>query len=169
MLPKTINNYGGLKVNALPFSNPTSQYGAEDWIRAHEDVAQVTRTITRAAVSFITVTSGDPVPANTLHRSVWGSGAAQKPVVTRTGVGVYVVTYTSSFDDGTGLPDAVETLAFAFPPMATVLSSADADDVIARAVSFTANTFTLVVQAAGVPADVGDMSTAALTVFATII
>lgn len=170
MLVKDLDDYGGAKVNVKPVSNPTSQYGAAKWMRAHEDLAQCTRTIIRGAVSFVTVTSGDPLPANTSHRSVWGIGATQKPVVTRTSTGLYVVTYAASFDDGTGLPDAIETVAFAFPPLPTVMSSDTADDVFARPVAFTSNTFTLAVESPkGTLADVGDSSAAQLTVFAGII
>lgn len=170
MLPKDLDDYGGQKVDAKPLTNPRSQYGAEKWMRAHEDVAQMTRTITRGVVSFITVNSGDPLPSGTLHRSLWGIGSPQKPVVTRTSQGLYVVTYASSFDDGLGLDDSVENVAFAFPPWCAVMSSDNADDIYVRPFAFTSNAFSLQVESPkGTLADFGDNGAAALTVMAGII
>ena len=171
MLVKVIANYTGPKVNAKPVANPTSQYGARDWNRAHEDLAQATRTIGRAIVSFVTVAAGDPLPANTSHRSVWGLSATEKPIATRTSAGLYLVTYATSFDDGLGLPDSVESVAFAFPPNVRVMTSTGVttDDLFARPTGFTANTFSVAVYAAGVLADVGDVSAAALTITCDIV
>lgn len=145
MLVKVLDDYSGAKVDAKPLSNPTAQYGADAWNRAHEDLAQATRTITRAIVSFITDPATDPNPANTQHRSVWGTSAVQKPVVTRTGVGLYLATYATSFDDGLGLPDSIESVAFAFPPLLSLVV-ASGEDMRVFPTGFTANTFSMAVK-----------------------
>lgn len=145
MLPKVIDDYGGARVNAKPVSNPKSQYAASSFNRAHEDLAQCTRTIIRAVASFITDPATDPNPANTQHRSVWGTAAPQKPVATRTGAGLYLLTYASSFDDGLGLPDSVESVTFAFPPLLSVLCGSG-EDMRAFPFAFTANTVSIAVK-----------------------
>lgn len=168
MLVKDLEAYSGQKTDVKPPSDLTTQYGANAWNRAHEDLAQTTRTISRAITSFLTVTSGDPDPLNTTHRSVWGVSATEKPVWTRLSTGLYLATYGTSFDDGLGLPDSIESVAFAFPPKVWVMSADADDDIRARPVSFTSNTFTIGVYAAGVLADIGDNSTNPFTVIAEI-
>tara|TARA_B100000949_G_C14158751_1_gene398101 strand:+ start:202 stop:678 length:477 start_codon:yes stop_codon:yes gene_type:complete len=154
MDPRTIGNYGGPKLDSLPVSNPETQVAAAEMNRYMEDLAQTTRTVLRAAVKFPTGVVS-PVPAvSVFHRSIWGSGSAQKPVVTRTGVGLYTVTYAATFTDALG---TIETVAF-FGGHASVESAVAADDFQARLISVAANVVSVVVQDAGAPADVGTVT-----------
>ena len=122
-----------------------------------EDMAQAIRTVLRAAVTFPTDTAAAPLtipPGSITNRSVWGSGPAQKPVITKTGVGLYTITYPATFTDALG---TVETVAF-FAGYGSCIS-ADADDnIAARTITLAANVATIGVYAAGVLADDGDAS-----------
>ncbi len=164
MLPKTISSYGGVKVDAKAVSNAQSQLAASEHNRASEDLAQSTITVPRVAVSFGTVTSGDPLAINTTVRTVWGSGTPQKPVITRSGTGLYLVTWPTSFTDALGV---VENLAFVFAPTVTATSGNNADDIFARPFSFTSNAFSIQVESPrGTLADLGDISAVSIGIMA---
>ena len=158
MEPRTIGSYGGPKLDALPVSNPESQVAASEMNRYMEDVAQATRTVLRASVRFLadaTVPATDPLPpAAVSHRSVWGNGVAQKPVVVRDGVGLYTVTYASTFTDPLGV---TESVAF-FGGQVSLSSAASADDFSGRILTIAANVASIVVKDAGALADVGEIT-----------
>ena len=155
MEPRTIGSYGGPKVDALPVSNPESQVAASEMNRYMEDVAQGTRTIRRAAARFAAGVI-DPVPPPlVVHRSVWGSGSAQKPVVNRTGVGRYTITYSPTFVDALGVSEAV---AF-FDCSVSVRTGDPADILDGKLLTIAANVVTVAVYSpVGVLADVGAVS-----------
>jgi hypothetical protein len=108
MEPKVIADYGGPFVDRGVVRDPTSQMSADKGNRVFEDVAQGTRTVTRARVLFQLATSGSTISAsNVTHTSVWGSGSSEKPTVTRAGAGEYTVTWAASFDDALGETESV--------------------------------------------------------------
>ena len=103
MLPATLSDYGAPYQDVRPVRDPTTQAAAEKYNRMAEDVAQATRPIQRAAVSFLTTATAAPTTVsagNVTCFTVWGSGSAQKPVVTKTATGAYTLTWTATFDDG---------------------------------------------------------------------
>jgi hypothetical protein len=152
MDPKTIGNYGGPKLDGLPVSNPETQVAASDMNRYMEDLAQATRTVLRAAVTFTSAGAVDPVPpAAVFHRSVWGSGAAQKPVVNRTGAGLYTITYASTFTDPLGV---IETVAFFAGHASVQVTGAGTDDWDAKITSIASNIVTIALRDALVPTDI---------------
>lgn len=103
-----LDTYGGLKQDAQPVEDPSSEISSAYWNKLLNDTAQMTRTACRAILLFPTVASGDSTPGST--RTFWGTSNAYFPTtVTRTGVGAYTVTYPSTFDD---LLDEAETLSF---------------------------------------------------------
>jgi hypothetical protein len=158
MDPKTIGNYGGPKIDALPVSNPETQVAASEMNRYMEDMAQTTRTVLRAAVTFPTDLAAAPLtipPGSITNRSVWGSGPAQKPVITKTGVGLYTLTFPATFTDALG---TVETVAF-YAGHGSCMSADVDDDIAARTITLAANVVTIGVYAAGVLADDGNVST----------
>jgi len=108
MLPTVIATYGGPYVDAFAVQNPETQMAASKANRLMEDAAQMSRTAIRAMVTFAT-DDGSSEPVVVTHWSVWGSGNAQKPIVTRSAAGKYTITYASSFTDAL---DVEETLAF---------------------------------------------------------
>lgn len=137
-----IDNYGGVKLDALPMSNPETQLSAAQFNRLAADAAQMTNTILRAAVIFPTVAAVAPqtVPAASVnHRSVWGNGAAQKPVVTKTAPGRYTITYATSFTDVLGV---VETVGF-FDAHGEPRSTVSTDVLKVEVLTATANVITI--------------------------
>lgn len=108
MLDKTIADFGGAKVDAEPVANPTSELAANHYSDLAESVAQGTRTIDRAVVSFATALA-NPITA-TLNRTVWGSGALYTPTISRTGAGVYTLTYSASYVNGLGVTETVNLI-----------------------------------------------------------
>ena len=99
MLPRTIDDYGGQFVDAVPVDDPTTTESAAFHNRLTEDVAQGTRTWTKAWVKFLTATSGSSI-APVAGQSIFGTGSGQLPTITRTGTGLYTVAYPTSWTDG---------------------------------------------------------------------
>jgi hypothetical protein len=164
MLPKTLDSFGGPRVDAKAPSNLISQYPSTDFNRAHEDVAQMTRTIPRVVVLFPTSAAGPAdLPAGTVqHRSVWGTGSAQKPTVTKTATGLYTVTWATTYTDALGV---VESVALIFPIRCMAFTSDAVDDLFARILTIGSNALTLMVESPrGTLADVGDNSAGAISV-----
>ncbi len=105
MLPATIDGYGGPYQDAEVVANPLTQISADNDNRALEDCAQMTNTADRACVRFVPVGSGNPTVAE--HRTVWGNGALQEPVITRTGVGLYTLTFATTYTDALSYVETV--------------------------------------------------------------
>jgi hypothetical protein len=156
MEPRTIGSYGGPKVDALPVSNPESQVASAEMNRYLEDMAQATRTVLRAAVSLPTTNAaaGPIAPALVSHRSVWGSGSAEKPAVEKTATGLYTVTYSPIFTDPLGV---IESVTF-FAGQVSCMSPDDGDILTARLLTVAANVVTIGVYAMGALADLGNAS-----------
>jgi hypothetical protein len=103
MLPATLSDYGAPYQDVRSTRDPTTQLAAAKYNRMVEDAAQGTRTAPRAEVSFLTTATAAPTTVsagNVTCFTVWGSGSAQKPVVTKTATGSYTLTWTATFDDG---------------------------------------------------------------------
>ncbi len=114
MLPATLSDYGAPFQDVRPTRDPTTQLAAAKYNRMVEDAAQATRTVQRAVVSFLTTATAAPttVSAGSVTCfTVWGSGSAQKPVVTKTATGAYTLTWTATFDDGLVGVAGMETVA----------------------------------------------------------
>lgn len=122
MLATTIESYGGPYVDEEILENPESQLSADYGNRFMEDVAQLTRTGWRAICQFQTVTVGNP--SSVIVFSVWGSGVAQRPTVSRSGAGLYQLTWPTSFNDGLG---ATETVNFQLGDVAVQMNTNDDD------------------------------------------
>jgi hypothetical protein len=136
LIPKTLANYGGRYFNVGPVANPQGYVSEAKMNRFLEDVAQMTRTATRAQVHFI---PGATDPDVLWHWTIWGSSPSEAPTIDRTGTGLYTVTYPTSLIDAL---DEEETLSFA-SVMPTIIS-ANADRAIVS--GFTANSVSLKVR-----------------------
>lgn len=119
MDPRTIGSYGGPWVDARPVQNPQTQVAAASFGRLAEDAAQLTRAGRKALVTFRTTLANGAV-AVLAARSQWGTGVSEQPTIARTGVGLYTVTFATSYADALG---AVETVSF-FDATGAVLSLA---------------------------------------------
>ncbi len=108
MLPSTISTYGGPYIDAGTVENPQTDFAAEKANQVLEHTAQMTNTAIRAMVSFAPAAT-DPVVID--HDSLWGSGEAQKPTITRGIAGVYLVSWPEDMTDGL---DETETLALRY-------------------------------------------------------
>lgn len=156
----TIDTYGGEKVDARPVANPTSQLAAEHYNRLAEDVAHLTRTAPKIIVRFPTG-AGNPAAGDISTRTQWGSGAGEKPTITRTGAGRYTLTWAASYTDALG--DS-ETVSF-FDAHVTARTSDATDDLEARVLTVTGNVVTVEVESPrNTPADAGNSSAAAINV-----
>lgn len=162
MRQKDITALGGLKQNLMPQSVPVSQLRDTTWNEIACDLGALTQIPCRAWVQFETVTSnGTYDAADVLHASIWGSGAGQKPTVTRTATGLYTVAYAASFFLGyTELEVDDESEVVSFKDAVVSCSTSDAVDNFAdcRQLSVVGSTANIVVKAGGVAADVGDNS-----------
>ena len=162
MEAKTIGNFGGPYEDATAVENPETDLDADNGNLLLEAAAQMTRTSTKAEVSFDTVAAAAPqaiVP--TSHDTQWGSGASQRPTVGKTATGLYTVTWGTSFNDALGTS---ETVAFT-RGKCEVRINHDTDDIFARIKAISSNVVTLLVESPkGTAADVGNVSGLVLTV-----
>lgn len=103
----SLDDYGGAKANYASVTDPTTDEDAADRNRYVCDVAMMGHTAPRAYVRFVTVNGGAPTdPASNVHDAMWGSSVSVKPVVARTGEGVWTVTWPTSVDDELTSEDA---------------------------------------------------------------
>lgn len=164
MLPKDLATYGGPHVDTKPQSDPRGQVAAAQYDRRDEDVAQLTRTPTKARVWFYTSAAAPPfdyAPADVTHESIWGTGSAQKPVVRKTATGRYTITYAATFTDPLGV---VETVNFRTVGVQSILAN-PADDHDAKGLTVGANVATLKTESPRMTlADAGNVSAAPLLV-----
>lgn len=104
----SIDDLGGPKANYAPITDPTTDEEAADRNRYVCDVAMMGHTAPRGFVRFVAVDGAAPTdPASSVHDALWGSDVAVKPVVARTGEGVWTVTLPATVDDELTVEDAV--------------------------------------------------------------
>src|SRR5262245_24711312 len=97
---RTIDNYGGPYEDELPVENPKTEQSAAFANRSLEDLAQFTRTTTKAWVRFATTTAAAPQTITpSAGQSHMGTGSGVLPTVAKTATGTYTVTYPSSWTD----------------------------------------------------------------------
>ena len=169
MIPKTIENYGGPKIDAQPVSNPETQVAASEFNRAIEDTAQMTRTAYRAIVQWDTVPDPAPysIPAPAIQvRTVWGNSTAQKPTIVKVATGSYTITFPSSFNDGLGF---VETVSF-FDAHVSVKIAGPGDQIYGRVTTVAGNLINVAIYSPiGTLADLADVSTDPISVTAWMV
>lgn len=106
MLPRTIQTYGGPYVDELAVQNPESEESAAYGNRSFEDLAQLSATPVFARVKFATQTGGSSVAVISAV-SQMGTGSGQNPTIARTGVGLYTITYPTSWVDPLGQSETI--------------------------------------------------------------
>lgn len=121
MLPRTIADYGAPYVNEKAPLDPTSELAAEFGNRFFVDVAQLTLASGFTWFSFVTTLTAATTTVSAANVAVSGfpgNGSAQKPVVSKTGTGVYTLTFAADFDDAlasvVGMESVTETQSIVF-------------------------------------------------------
>lgn len=153
MLVRSIGDYGGEYVDAEPVINPQAEMSADFGNRLMADTCQLTATGYRVVVKFRTTTTGAPTTvsaANVTVMSMWGSGTAQKPTVSKTATGLYTLTFAASYTDQLNESESVSFL-YAVP---NVVSNTNNNDT-AKIKSIGVNTIDLLVMQAGALSDLG--------------
>lgn len=92
-----LTTYGGPLNNYSAVRDPTTDEDAA-WRNKYAcNVAMMTHTAVRAMRSFVGATAADPTDpvSGFVHDALWGDDPGVKPVVARTGAGVWTVTYTT--------------------------------------------------------------------------
>ncbi len=161
MLVRSIEDYGGVYVDAEPVINPQAEMAADFGNQMLKDVAQLTATGFRIVCQFRTTTTGAPTTVaagNVSVMSMWGSGTAQKPTVSKTATGLYTLTFASSYTDELGDAESI-SLIYA---TANVESNTNNDDT-AKIKSVGSNSIDLAVFQAGALSDLS--GTADVTVW----
>jgi len=97
------STYGGEKQNYSPVVDPTTDLDAGEDNEARSDVACLTVMSPRAYVAF-TYTSGTGVTV-VESNAVWGN--TTPPTVTRTGTGVFTITWPTTITDPRGNTQSV--------------------------------------------------------------
>lgn len=141
---RTIESYGGLKVNLLDPEVPESEESAEEGNRKAVDLAMFSSTSTFATVMFITTSTAAPTtvtPTDVTIRSHMGNGSSSKPVVAKTATGIYTVTFPSTYTDAMA-PPVTEDIEIAIAK--AYLSGTQGG--VARAYGWTDNVVTVYVQ-----------------------
>jgi hypothetical protein len=108
-LPDTssLDDFGGPMSNYSAVVDPTTDEDAKYRNRYACDVAMLGHTAPRAMCSFTAVNGAVPTdPSGFVHDALWGDAVAVKPVVARTGEGVWTITWPSTVDDELTAEDA---------------------------------------------------------------
>ena len=96
----SLDDFGGPKANYAPVTDPTTDEDAKHRNRYACDVAMMGHTAIRGWVRFVAANGAAPSdPASNVHDALWGSSVGVKPVVARTGEGVWTVTMPTSVSD----------------------------------------------------------------------
>lgn len=112
---RSIESYGGIKVNLLDPEVPESEESAEEGNRKAVDLAMFSGTSLFASVMFTPTSTAAPTtvsPASVTIRSHAGNGSPAKPVITKTATGLYTITFASTWTDDME-PPVTEDLAIA--------------------------------------------------------
>lgn len=105
--PRSIDNYGGVKVDAEPVEDPTTELSADQYNRLAEDAAQMTRTSTKIFVKFATSSGGAGAITPTAGQAHRGTASGDLPTIAKTATGLYDITYPSTFVDALGVTENV--------------------------------------------------------------
>lgn len=95
----SLSTYGGALNNSTPVEDPTTDRDANLANKAYANVAALTHTGIRAWCAFVGHATTPPDPVSNVHDAVWGNPPAVKPVVAKTGTGVYTVTFPATVQD----------------------------------------------------------------------
>ncbi len=107
----TLAVVGGAKTDYAPVEDATTDLSAAELNYISSGVAGLSYTGCRAwrrSVTANTSTPTDPASNAQAHGAMWGNAVGVKPVVARTGVGVFTVTWTATQTD---LLNVSQTLA----------------------------------------------------------
>lgn len=99
---RSVEDYGGLKVNVQDPEYPEGEESAEEANRKAVDLATFSSTSPFACCMFTPSSASAPAtlsPAVVTIRSHAGNGSSARPVVTKTGTGLYTVTWPSTYAD----------------------------------------------------------------------
>lgn len=159
MLVRSIADYGAPYVDRTPVKNPQNDLSSAKGNMLMQDLAQLTATGSRAIARFICNATTNPPAADVGVWTIWGSGSSHKPVVTRTALGLYTLTWPVSFATELG---ETETVVFtdALAGARTTGTSHDTADI--RTIA--SNVITVKVFAAGALSDLA--GTGVVTVWA---
>lgn len=109
----TLDTYGGIKQDAYPLTDPTTDMSAAEGNAAFSDVAMMTACCMRAWVQFSVASS---TPTLVAHNAMWGTGAGVAPVIARSTTGVYTITWPATVQDqlSNSFTLALRACSFAF-------------------------------------------------------
>lgn len=96
---RRLDDYGGPMANYADVVDPNTDEDAKFRNRYACDTAMLTHVSPVAIFRFITVAGGAPTEPTFVHDARWGNSAFVKPIVARTGTGVWTVTWPSLVDD----------------------------------------------------------------------
>lgn len=101
--PRSGDEYGvPFLGNAIAVGDPRTAMNFAQGNRGFDDVAQMTRVALRAWVVFPTQSGNGVVTSGVFGKSQMGTGNTNLPSVTRTGAGLYTITYPATWTDGAG-------------------------------------------------------------------
>jgi hypothetical protein len=103
----TLSTYGGAKEDYAPVEDASTDLSASHWNLLAMSVAGVTQTACRAWCTFVGHGTTPTDPSSNVHGSVWGNVLGVKPVVARTGGGIYTITWPTSITDELGQSHSV--------------------------------------------------------------
>jgi len=101
-----LDTFGGTFVNAQAVVDPTTDMDAAFQNRLTAQLVMLSHTAPRA-MARVTVAATVATLAD--HEAVWGNTGAVAPVVVRASIGVFTVTWASSYNDLQAAPEAHTT------------------------------------------------------------
>lgn len=104
-----LSTYGGALVNYAPVEDPTTDRDALAANIAYADCAAMTQTAVRAWARFVTSATVPTLAVPFPNDATWPNVFANLPVLTRSAVGVFLLTWPTTVIDALG---ATQTLNF---------------------------------------------------------
>ena len=104
-----LSTYGGALVNYAPVEDPTTDRDALAANQAYASCAAMTQTAVRAWVRFVTSATTPTLAVSFPNDAVWPNVFANLPVLTRSAVGVFLLTWPTTVIDALGV---TQTLNF---------------------------------------------------------
>lgn len=103
----SIYTYGGIFVDGGSVVDPTTDLSAAQYNTLSASVASMTATCPVAWFRFVTSATTPTLAASKSNNAAWGNGVGVRPVLARSGAGIFTATFPTTITDGVGTVQTV--------------------------------------------------------------
>ena len=134
--------YGGALVNYAPVEDPTTDRDSDAANQAYASCAAMTQTAVRAWARFVTSATTPTLAVTFPNDAVWPNVFANLPVVTRSALGVFLLTWPTMVIDALGVTQTLNFRGCGAPNLESVTLAGFANATVTAANVVTVRTFT---------------------------